>query len=63
VAESDPLYRQITEVSQVLPHQLLGIEHFFSIYKYLEDKRTEITGWGDAEEARSIIVDGQRRFK
>ena len=22
------------------------IEHFFSIYKALEDKRTEIAGWG-----------------
>jgi inorganic pyrophosphatase len=63
VAESDPLYRQIHEVSQVLPHQLRGIEHFFSIYKYLEDKRTEIAGWGDAAEAKDIIIEGQRQFK
>jgi inorganic pyrophosphatase len=63
VAESDPLYRQINDASQVLPHQLREIEHFFSIYKYLEDKRTEIAGWGNADEARKIIVEGQRRFK
>ena len=63
VAESDPMYRQIHDSSQVLAHQLREIEHFFSIYKYLEDKRTEIAGWGDADEARKIIAEGQRRFK
>ncbi len=63
VAESDPLYRQINDAAQVLPHQLREIEHFFAIYKYLEDKKTEIAGWGDADEARKIIVEGQKRFK
>src|SRR3954467_4520289 len=48
VAESDPLYRQVNDSSQVQQHQLREIEHFFSIYKYLEDKRTEIAGWGNA---------------
>ena len=63
VAQSDPFYSQVNDASQVPQHQLREIEHFFSIYKYLEDKRTEIAGWGDAEEARNIIADGQRRFK
>jgi inorganic pyrophosphatase len=63
VAESDPFYRQVNDFSQVPPHQLREIEHFFSIYKYLEDKRTEIAGWGNADEARQIIVEGQKRWK
>jgi inorganic pyrophosphatase len=63
VAESDPRYRQVNDSSQVPPHQLREIEHFFSIYKYLEDKRTEMAGWGDIEAARQIIVDGQKRWK
>ena len=63
VAESDPLYAQVNDASQVPQHQLREIEHFFSIYKHLEGKRTEIAGWGDAEEARKIILDGQKRFK
>jgi inorganic pyrophosphatase len=63
VAESDPLYRQVRDSSQAPPHQLREIEHFFSIYKYLEDKRTELAGWGDAEEARKIIEEGMRQFK
>ena len=63
VAASDPLYQQVSDASQVPPHQLREIEHFFSIYKYLEDKRTEIAGWGDAEEAKKIIREGMRQFK
>ena len=63
VAESDPLYAQVNDASQVPQHQLREIEHFFSIYKHLEGKRTEIAGWDDAEEARKIILDGQKRLK
>ena len=63
VAHSDPLYRQVNDATQVLPHTLREIEHFFAIYKYLEDKRTEIAGWGDAEEARKIIREGMKHFK
>ncbi len=63
VAEGDPVYRQIQDYSQVFPHLLREIEHFFSIYKSLEGKKTEITGWAEAEEARTIIQEGQQRFK
>lgn len=63
VAESDPLYRQITEAAQVFAHKLREIEHFFSIYKNLEGKRTEIDGWSDAAAARAIIQEGVRRFQ
>ncbi|HEU4413228.1 MAG TPA: inorganic diphosphatase [Candidatus Angelobacter sp.] len=63
VAESDPLYSQTHDSSQVFQHQLREIEHFFSMYKYLEDKRTEMAGWGDAEAARQITVEGQKRLK
>ena len=33
------------------------------MYKYLEDKRTEMAGWGGAHAARQIIVEGQKRLK
>jgi inorganic pyrophosphatase len=62
VAESDPLYRDFQDCSQVLPHQLREIEHFFAIYKNLEGKKTEIVGWQTADVARRIIVEAQKRF-
>lgn len=63
VAESDPMFLQIQDYSQVFPHRLREIEHFFSIYKSLEGKETEITGWAGAEDARQIIEDGRKRFR
>ncbi len=63
VAESDPLYRQVKDCSQVFEHTLREIEHFFSVYKALEGKKTELTGWAGAEAARQIIDEGRHRFK
>jgi inorganic pyrophosphatase len=39
------------------------IEHFFSIYKALEGKKTEMAGWAGVDAARQIIVEGRERFK
>ena len=62
VVENDPVYRQINDCEQVFPHLLREIEHFFSIYKNLENKKTEIAGWASADIAKTIIVEGERRF-
>lgn len=63
VAESDPMYREIQDYSQAFPHLLREIEHFFSIYKNLEGKRTEMSGWDGADAARKIIAESHQRFK
>jgi inorganic pyrophosphatase len=63
VADSDPLYREVQNIDQVFEHTLRGIEHFFSVYKALEKKKTEIAGWGNAEAAKKIISEGMERFK
>jgi len=40
------------------------IEHFFAHYKDLENgKWVKVLGWGDANEARGLIVDGIERAK
>lgn len=61
VVDSDPIYSAIHDASQMFPHLLLEIEHFFSIYKKLEGKSTELTGWEGVEKARQIIMEGQKR--
>ena len=61
VVSSDPVYSEVKESSQVFPHLLREIEHFFSIYKNLEGKKTEFNGWAGADAARKIIVEGQKR--
>jgi inorganic pyrophosphatase len=63
VVESSPVYRQVKDCGDVFPHLLREIEHFFSIYKSLEGKKTEIAGWDGVDAARKIIVEGQERLK
>lgn len=62
VVENDPMYREVTDSSQVFPHLLREIEHFFSIYKDLEGKKTEIAGWAGADAAKKIIIEGKGRL-
>jgi inorganic pyrophosphatase len=62
VGEGNPRYNDITEYSQVYPHILKEITHFFSIYKDLEGKAVEVRGWKDASTARAIILKAQKAF-
>ena len=62
VANRDPRYREIQNYSEIYPHVLLEIEHFFSIYKDLERKRTQIAGWHDQSAARKVITESSQRF-
>ena len=55
VGMNNPIYHDVREYSEVYPHVLREIEHFFSIYKELEAKTTRIVGWEDAELAREMI--------
>jgi inorganic pyrophosphatase len=59
----DPLWNYIENLSNVPPHLLKEIEHFFSIYKDLEGKRTEIQGWEGQESATRIIQEAEQRYE
>jgi len=59
----DPRYDQIHTISQVFPHVLRELEHFFSIYKELEGKRTEMKGWLGPQEAREAIRQARARYQ
>src|ERR1700753_1512915 len=63
VADSDPLYREVKDYADVFTHTLREIEHFFSIYKNLEGKKTEMAGWANADVARQFILEGQKMWK
>jgi len=63
VGAHNPQHQRIHDRSQVEPHVLKEIEHFFSVYKELEGKRTEIHGWRDADEAFRLIGETHRTFQ
>lgn len=59
----DPFWNHIRELRDVPPHLLKEIEHFFSIYKELEKKKTGVEGWKDRKAAIEIIYQSQERFR
>jgi inorganic pyrophosphatase len=62
VGTNNPIYKGVNDYSQLYPHLLREIEHFFSVYKELEAKSTRITGWQDAERARAMVSECQTRY-
>lgn len=59
---SDPLWNHVYKLDQVPPHLLDEIEHFFSIYKDLEQKKVTIYGWEDDEYALKTIDEARKRY-
>jgi len=59
----DPLWNNVSRLSDVPPHLLKEIEHFFSIYKDLEQKSVRVEGWRDREEAEKAVEEARRRYR
>ena len=62
VGKGNPRYNDVDNFSQIYPHMLKEITHFFSIYKDLEGKSVEVRGWRDAEYAKTVILQAQQRY-
>ena len=62
VGKNNPRYSDVWNYSEIYPHMLKEITHFFAIYKDLEGKRVEVKGWRDASFARSKVLEAQQRF-
>lgn len=62
-AATNPTFSQIENYTAVYPQILREVEHFFSIYKDLEGKRTQVIGWEDVEAARAMILACHARYK
>lgn len=63
VGQNNPRYHDIMHYSEIYPHMLKEITHFFSIYKDLEGKRVEVQGWHDADYARKRLMVAVKNFK
>ena len=52
---ADPRFDEINDITQVQKHWLAEIENFFSTYKLLEKKETNVEDWKDARTARKVL--------
>lgn len=59
----DPFWNHINSLKDVPPHLLKEIEHFFSVYKDLEKKKTGVEGWEDRKSAIKIIKEARQRYR
>lgn len=60
---SDPIWNKLEDLSDMNPHLLKEIEHFFQVYKDLENKKVDVEGWGDVNEAYAILEECINRFE
>ena len=62
VSQHNPRYREVHNYTQIYPHVMNEISHFFATYKDLEGKRTQMVGWKDASVARGVILQCHKDF-
>jgi inorganic pyrophosphatase len=62
VGLNNPRYRDVRNYSEIYPHVLREIQHFFATYKDLEGKRTELVGWHNSHRARTVITESHVRY-
>jgi inorganic pyrophosphatase len=63
VPVDDPRWDGVHRLEDVPAHILKEIEHFFQVYKDLENKETQIEGWKGTDVAAKLIQDSLARYK
>ena len=58
----NPRYANLQNYTDIRPHILREIEHFFSVYKQLEATQTQVLGWKDRNAAYEVIESSHERF-
>jgi inorganic pyrophosphatase len=59
----DPLWSAISDVHDIPAALRDELEHFFQVYKLLEEKKTETRGFGNRAEALRFIADARERLR
>ncbi len=62
VPVKDPRFEQVTTIQNLPPHVIREFEHFFTIYKELENKVVETRGWHDLDHAVEVIKASRLRY-
>jgi inorganic pyrophosphatase len=55
IPDGDPLWEHAADLDDVPAHTRRELEHFFTVYKDLEEKKTAAIGWRSRDEAIATI--------
>ena len=58
----DPRYDNYRDVSDIPPHTLLELRHFFETYKQLQNKKVKVLSVQHAAQARKFISDAMKKY-
>jgi inorganic pyrophosphatase len=58
----DPRFERVHTIEDLPPHVIREFEHFFTIYKELENKVVETRGWQDLDKALEVIDTSRHRY-
>ncbi len=62
VPVGNPHYNSVKDLSDLEPHLLDEISHFFATYKTLEKKEVHIDGWHKREKAYQLIESARKAY-
>lgn len=62
VPVGDPRTINTNDITDLSDHYINEIDHFFTVYKDLEGKDSRTEGWGNREEAISVIECSMERY-
>jgi inorganic pyrophosphatase len=57
----DPAWMRVHDIHDIPAEFRDEIEHFFQVYKDLEEKKTETRGFGNRDDAERVIDEARRR--
>lgn len=60
---SDPRYEHIETLNDISPHFKKEIEHFFSVYTDLENRKVKISGWAEVDEAKLVLSKARKAYR
>ena len=58
---NDPTWGRLSDIHDIPPELRDEIEHFFQVYKDLEEKETQTSGFGNRAEALEVIAAARAR--
>jgi inorganic pyrophosphatase len=59
----DPRYERVQTIEDLPPHVIREFEHFFTIYKELENKVVETRGWRTLQHAFDTMIASRHRYQ
>lgn len=63
IAVGDPRMNEYKDINDLTEHLRKEITHFYEVYKDLQGKKVKVLSWGNAEEAKKVVLESIELYK